>query len=114
MNLLMKAVCVYNDYNVRIIFDSLYQSKNDFRITCTSDLYTLKGYKKETGAVLTSCFDVFFPAGYNPCDPRSSPCTHICLLSASGPRFYSCACPSGWTLAADQFTCARGARYISR
>ncbi|XP_016414141.1 low-density lipoprotein receptor-related protein 2-like [Sinocyclocheilus rhinocerous] len=47
------------------------------------------------------------PAGYNPCDPRSSPCTHICLLSAIGPRFYSCACPSGWTLAADQFTCAR-------
>uniref|UniRef100_UPI003D9CB815 low-density lipoprotein receptor-related protein 2a precursor n=1 Tax=Danio rerio TaxID=7955 RepID=UPI003D9CB815 len=47
------------------------------------------------------------PAGYNPCDPHSSPCTHICLLSAVGPRFYSCACPSGWTLAADQFTCAR-------
>ncbi|XP_016104637.1 low-density lipoprotein receptor-related protein 2-like [Sinocyclocheilus grahami] len=46
-----------------------------------------------------------FPAGYNPCDPRSSPCTHICLLSAIGPRFYSCACPSGWTLATDQFTC---------
>uniref|UniRef100_A0A8C2DL15 Low density lipoprotein receptor-related protein 2a n=1 Tax=Cyprinus carpio TaxID=7962 RepID=A0A8C2DL15_CYPCA len=54
------------------------------------------------------------PAGYNPCDPRSSPCTHICLLSAIGPRFYSCACPSGWTLAADQFTCARGTRYISQ
>ncbi|XP_073701234.1 low-density lipoprotein receptor-related protein 2a [Garra rufa] len=50
------------------------------------------------------------PAGYNPCDPRSNPCTHICLLSAIGPRFYSCACPSGWTLAADQFTCARGMR----
>uniref|UniRef100_A0A672KHW3 Low-density lipoprotein receptor-related protein 2-like n=1 Tax=Sinocyclocheilus grahami TaxID=75366 RepID=A0A672KHW3_SINGR len=47
------------------------------------------------------------PAGYNPCDPRSTPCTHICLLSAIGPRFYSCACPSGWTLTADQFTCAR-------
>ncbi|KTG44453.1 hypothetical protein cypCar_00031434, partial [Cyprinus carpio] len=28
-------------------------------------------------------------------------------LSAIGPRFYSCACPSGWTLAADQFTCTR-------
>lgn len=47
-------------------------------------------------------------SGYNPCDPHLSPCTHICLLSAIGPRFYSCACPSGWTLAADLFTCVRG------
>ncbi|XP_035378717.1 low-density lipoprotein receptor-related protein 2a isoform X1 [Electrophorus electricus] len=45
------------------------------------------------------------PAGDNPC--AVSPCTHICLLSASGPRFYSCACPSGWILAADQLTCVR-------
>lgn len=37
-----------------------------------------------------------------------SPCTHICLLSAVGPAYYSCACPSGWTLAADQITCTRG------
>ncbi|CAG5865572.1 unnamed protein product [Menidia menidia] len=45
------------------------------------------------------------PAGQNYC--LRSPCTHICLLSAVGPRYYSCACPSGWTLAADQFTCTR-------
>ncbi|KAI1884877.1 hypothetical protein AGOR_G00214390 [Albula goreensis] len=36
-----------------------------------------------------------------------SPCTHLCLLSAVGPRFYSCACPSGWTLATDQINCVR-------
>nr|XP_046260892.1 low-density lipoprotein receptor-related protein 2a isoform X2 [Scatophagus argus] len=45
------------------------------------------------------------PAGENHC--FRSPCTHICLLSAVGPRYYSCACPSGWTLAADQITCTR-------
>uniref|UniRef100_A0A8B9LU25 Low-density lipoprotein receptor-related protein 2 n=1 Tax=Astyanax mexicanus TaxID=7994 RepID=A0A8B9LU25_ASTMX len=45
------------------------------------------------------------PTGDNLC--AGSPCTHICLLSAVGPRFYSCACPSGWTLAADQLTCTR-------
>ncbi|XP_077472512.1 low-density lipoprotein receptor-related protein 2a isoform X9 [Stigmatopora argus] len=45
------------------------------------------------------------PAGNNHC--FQNPCTHICLLSAIGPRFYSCACPSGWTLAADQVTCTR-------
>ncbi|RXM28137.1 Low-density lipoprotein receptor-related protein 2 [Acipenser ruthenus] len=45
------------------------------------------------------------PAGSNFCS--MSPCTHICLLSALAPRFYSCACPSGWTLAADLVTCVR-------
>lgn len=44
--------------------------------------------------------------GENHCS--RSPCTHICLLSAAGPAYYSCACPSGWTLAADQITCTRG------
>uniref|UniRef100_A0A8C9SXP4 Low-density lipoprotein receptor-related protein 2 n=1 Tax=Scleropages formosus TaxID=113540 RepID=A0A8C9SXP4_SCLFO len=45
------------------------------------------------------------PAGVNRC--ANSPCTHICLLSAVGPRFYSCACPSGFTLAADLMTCKK-------
>ncbi|CAL8343601.1 unnamed protein product, partial [Boreogadus saida] len=45
------------------------------------------------------------PAGVNHC--AGSPCTHICLLSAVGPAFYACACPSGWTLAPDHVTCAR-------
>uniref|UniRef100_A0A8C4T9C2 Low-density lipoprotein receptor-related protein 2 n=1 Tax=Erpetoichthys calabaricus TaxID=27687 RepID=A0A8C4T9C2_ERPCA len=45
------------------------------------------------------------PPGVNYCS--MSPCTHICLLSSIGPRFYSCACPSGWTLAADMITCVR-------
>lgn len=44
--------------------------------------------------------------GENHC--MRSPCTHLCLLSALGPSYYSCACPSGWTLAADQITCTRG------
>lgn len=44
--------------------------------------------------------------GENHCS--RSPCTHICLLSAVGPAYYSCACPSGWTLAVDQITCTRG------
>ncbi|GAA6077980.1 low-density lipoprotein receptor-related protein 2a isoform X1 [Tachysurus ichikawai] len=45
------------------------------------------------------------PPGDNPC--AVNPCTHICLLSAVGPRFYSCACPSGWVLTNDQLTCSR-------
>uniref|UniRef100_A0A3B3R2I7 Low density lipoprotein receptor-related protein 2a n=1 Tax=Paramormyrops kingsleyae TaxID=1676925 RepID=A0A3B3R2I7_9TELE len=45
------------------------------------------------------------PPGVNRCS--FNPCTHICLLSAIGPRFYSCACPSGWNLATDQISCVR-------
>lgn len=59
------------------------------------------------GFCLCACV-VWQLAGENHC-LRSS-CTHICLLSAVGPRYYSCACPSGWMLAADQITCTRGMR----
>ncbi|MCI4378615.1 hypothetical protein PGIGA_G00218000, partial [Pangasianodon gigas] len=54
---------------------------------------------------LVAMHQVRQPAGDNPC--AVNPCTHICLLSAVGPRFYSCACPSGWILANDQLTCTR-------
>uniref|UniRef100_A0A4W3HU78 Low-density lipoprotein receptor-related protein 2 n=1 Tax=Callorhinchus milii TaxID=7868 RepID=A0A4W3HU78_CALMI len=45
------------------------------------------------------------PPDSNPC--ASNPCSHLCLLSATGPRFYSCACPSGWKLMSDFQTCAK-------
>ncbi|XP_074926235.1 low-density lipoprotein receptor-related protein 2 [Chelonoidis abingdonii] len=45
------------------------------------------------------------PGGINSC--ASSSCSHLCLLSSSGPRFYSCACPSGWTLSPDNVNCMR-------
>ncbi|XP_069081387.1 low-density lipoprotein receptor-related protein 2 [Pleurodeles waltl] len=41
--------------------------------------------------------------GVNVC--ASSSCSHLCLLSSSGPRFYSCACPSGWSLDTDSVNC---------
>uniref|UniRef100_A0A8C5KSR3 Low-density lipoprotein receptor-related protein 2 n=1 Tax=Jaculus jaculus TaxID=51337 RepID=A0A8C5KSR3_JACJA len=46
------------------------------------------------------------PASQNPC--ASNPCSHLCLLSTQGPRFYSCACPSGWNLSHDSVNCLRG------
>ncbi|XP_020846577.1 low-density lipoprotein receptor-related protein 2 isoform X2 [Phascolarctos cinereus] len=45
------------------------------------------------------------PNSTNSC--TSAPCSHLCLLSSSGPRFYSCACPSGWTLSSDSINCLR-------
>ncbi|XP_072435639.1 low-density lipoprotein receptor-related protein 2a isoform X3 [Chiloscyllium punctatum] len=45
------------------------------------------------------------PPAWNPC--LSNPCSHLCLLSASAPRFYSCVCPSGWNLMADLKHCAK-------
>uniref|UniRef100_A0A8C3C9S1 Low-density lipoprotein receptor-related protein 2 n=1 Tax=Cairina moschata TaxID=8855 RepID=A0A8C3C9S1_CAIMO len=45
------------------------------------------------------------PHGINSC--ASSPCSHLCLLSSSGPLFFSCACPSGWMLSPDNRNCMR-------
>ncbi|KAM8806535.1 low-density lipoprotein receptor-related protein 2 [Eudromia elegans] len=45
------------------------------------------------------------PYDINSCS--SSPCSHLCLLSPSGPLFFSCACPSGWTLSPDNRNCLR-------
>lgn len=50
--------------------------------------------------------DSVFVLGTNSC--ASASCSHLCLLSASGPRFYSCTCPSGWTLSSDHVNCMRG------
>uniref|UniRef100_A0A9L0IKU4 Low-density lipoprotein receptor-related protein 2 n=1 Tax=Equus asinus TaxID=9793 RepID=A0A9L0IKU4_EQUAS len=36
-----------------------------------------------------------------------APCSHLCLLSSEGPHFYSCVCPSGWSLSQDSATCVR-------
>ena len=40
----------------------------------------------------------------NPCSYTR--CSHLCLLSSKS--LYSCACPSGWSLARDSVTCVRG------
>ncbi|KAM7316467.1 hypothetical protein ACRRTK_024198 [Alexandromys fortis] len=46
------------------------------------------------------------PSSHNPC--AFAPCSHLCLLSARDPRYYSCACPSGWNLSDDSVNCVRG------
>ncbi|XP_021094201.1 low-density lipoprotein receptor-related protein 2 isoform X1 [Heterocephalus glaber] len=46
------------------------------------------------------------PQSPNPCG--SAPCSHLCLLSTQGPKYYSCACPSGWNLSHDSVNCMRG------
>ncbi|KAM4859286.1 low-density lipoprotein receptor-related protein 2 [Thomomys bottae] len=46
------------------------------------------------------------PNSPNPC--ALSSCSHLCLLSTQGPRYYSCACPSGWNLSQDSVNCVRG------
>ncbi|XP_029461540.1 low-density lipoprotein receptor-related protein 2 isoform X2 [Rhinatrema bivittatum] len=45
------------------------------------------------------------PGGFNPC--AAAFCSHLCLLSSSGPGFFSCTCPSGWSLASDSVNCIR-------
>uniref|UniRef100_A0A452F8B2 Low-density lipoprotein receptor-related protein 2 n=1 Tax=Capra hircus TaxID=9925 RepID=A0A452F8B2_CAPHI len=43
------------------------------------------------------------PVSSNPCS--NTRCSHLCLLSSKS--LYSCACPSGWSLARDAVTCVR-------
>lgn len=62
--------------------------------------------------VANSFFLLFFFSGINSC--ASSPCSHLCLLSSSGPLFFSCACPSGWMLSPDNRNCMRGMAAIMR
>ncbi|XP_043344111.1 low-density lipoprotein receptor-related protein 2 isoform X2 [Cervus canadensis] len=43
------------------------------------------------------------PVSSNPCN--NVRCSHLCLLSSRS--LYTCACPSGWSLARDSVTCVR-------
>lgn len=72
------------------------------QVTNTAKCFFFSGYVQN----LSTNYLLTLGVGENHC--LRSPCTHICLLSAVGPAYYSCACPSGWTLAADQITCTRG------
>ncbi|XP_055493679.1 LOW QUALITY PROTEIN: low-density lipoprotein receptor-related protein 2a [Leucoraja erinacea] len=54
---------------------------------------------------ITAVHSVRQPPAGNPCASKS--CSHLCLLSASAPRFYSCVCPSGWKLMEDLEHCIK-------
>lgn len=59
------------------------------------------------GLPFTSVFVFpFSVTGENSC--AFSSCSHLCLLSSQRPHFYSCACPSGWSLSHDSVTCLKG------
>ncbi|MBN3296498.1 LRP2 protein, partial [Amia calva] len=45
------------------------------------------------------------PEAWNPC--KNSVCSQLCLLSGLRPRYYSCACQSGWHLSSNGQTCEK-------
>lgn len=45
------------------------------------------------------------PPGYNPCAYNNGNCSHLCLLSSTSKKEYSCACPTGIKLIND-YKCA--------
>ena len=47
----------------------------------------------------TPIVNVLYSTGDNPCD--SNECTHLCLLSVTDVRGYSCACPLGYEIDPD-------------
>ena len=45
----------------------------------------------------------------NPCDANSNGgCSHLCLLSSTDSRGYSCACPDEMNLDETGLTCTQG------
>ncbi|XP_005110515.1 low-density lipoprotein receptor-related protein 6 isoform X2 [Aplysia californica] len=51
------------------------------------------------------------PNGRNMCGDNNGGCSHLCLMSPT-PPYFTCACPTGIRLLADQRTCAKGAEKI--
>eukprot|EP00794_Sanderia_malayensis_P012923 gene12923-14255_t len=45
------------------------------------------------------------PAGTNPCGTNNGGCTHLCLIAPKKSSRFSCKCPRGMYLQADQKTC---------
>ena len=56
------------------------------------------------GSFPFTLFSSFCITAANPCS--NVRCSHLCLLSSKS--LYTCACPSGWSLARDSVTCVRG------
>nr|XP_032807603.1 low-density lipoprotein receptor-related protein 2-like isoform X3 [Petromyzon marinus] len=69
----------------------------------TNSSVVLEGLEQPLAAVVVH--PVRQPPAWNPC--ANSPCSHLCLLSSMRPYFFSCACPSGWSLATDAHACAK-------
>ena len=43
----------------------------------------------------------------NPCENNNGGCSHLCLLSSTDPRGFSCVCPDEMTLHNDNITCSQ-------
>ena len=50
-------------------------------------------------------FCYFTGAQISPCSISNGKCSHLCLLSSVCLSGYSCSCPEGMLLSADQHTC---------
>ncbi|XP_061406856.1 low-density lipoprotein receptor-related protein 6-like [Lethenteron reissneri] len=51
------------------------------------------------------------PTGRNPCGDDNGGCSHLCLMSPAKPHF-SCVCPTGVQILADNKTCRQGAQEV--
>ena len=48
----------------------------------------------------------------NKCDNNNGNCSHLCLLSVTDPRGFTCACPEGMSLEANMLSCIGKSAWI--
>ena len=44
----------------------------------------------------------------NPCDVNNGDCSHLCLLSSTSAKGFTCVCPDNMLLGVDGLSCAEG------
>lgn len=96
-------------HGIAVFENSIYWSDWKTQSVQRCDKFTCK--HRETVAKDRVIYDIHIyhkalqPKRPNPCE--SMPCSHLCLLAAGGSRgTFTCACPAGWMLDADQRKCS--------
>ena len=49
----------------------------------------------------------------NPCASNNGECSHLCLLSSSASRGYTCVCPDEMVLGVDGLTCSQSNLHVA-
>lgn len=95
-------------HGIAVFENSIYWSDWKTQSVQRCDKFTCKN--RQTVAKDRVIYDIHIyhkalqPKRANPCE--AAPCSHLCLLAAGANGTFTCACPAGWMLDADQRKCS--------